>query len=221
MVAGPRFTRPLLAALVFQRELRISRSGKKFGKKSKVLSPKEMSEAEVFLKRHYGKISWVILLSAVVPSFFYKTEFDITYLFTVKYLTVPTIIVFFLLCPVLLPHWFSAATFKQRAIGIGLTSFIFVVCLGGPIIAFNSLIGHQEKFTLHGAITELRKAKRSIGKYSGEGTPVYYVTIQDKQSGEPRKFEVGRKEFLRYSVGQLYSKTWYRGSLGFIYQKKY
>ena len=166
---------------------------------------------ESTLRKIGDPLFFVFMIGAIIPIFIFESEFNEPYNLAFKYLSLPILILTFLLSKLLLPKWRSeVGPFKANGFTL-LSALLFILLSGGYVIAFNALIGKQTPIMIEGSVTNKSK---TIGSKSTS----YQISINDKNSGKEIKVESTEKEYKNTEVGDTYSKKWVVGSLGLIYK---
>jgi len=112
-----------------------------------------------------------------------------------------------------MPEWKMRAGTKIKLFIPLLSAAFIILFMGGHLMAFNALLGNQEKIIITGDIIDMNI---SHGRSSTE----YLVTITDDNTHKIMKLETSVNKFNKYKLGDKYQDTWLKGSLGFIYRNK-
>lgn len=172
-----------------------------------------MLNIEPFLDKHGIKLFWAVMITGVVPIFFYDTEFNEPYYVAFKYASLPVLASSYFIALNFMPDWKKKSSVEIKIFIPFLSAAFIILFMGGPLMAINALIGAQEEVMIGGKIIDI-----SISK--GRSLVTYKAKVMDAHTNKIRKLEITIDEYKSYTVGDTYQQTWLKGSLGFIYRNK-
>lgn len=172
-----------------------------------------MFNVEPFLDKHGIKLFWAVMITGVIPIFFYDTEFNEPYYVAFQYASLPVLAISYFIGFYFMPGWKSRSGTGIKILVPFLSAAFVILFMGGHLMAINALIGNQKEVMIGGKIVDM-----SISR--GRSLVTYKAKVKVNNTDKIKKLEITGNEYKSYKVGDTYQKTWLRGSLGFIYRKK-
>lgn len=156
-----------------------------------------------------GRLLLGYVLIGLVPMFIYETELDASFILAIKYLSAPIVILSGYIYLFKMPSYRSETS---RVVGIFVTltlAALLTLMSGSYLLIINAFGPSQSELTVQGNVTKKET--------SGRNSTRYKVTVTE-MSGRQITLDISLREYDQLVMGQTYSQTWKRGSLGLLYR---
>ena len=170
-------------------------------------------DLERFILKHGEKSFCIFMFLGIIPSFFYETVLNESYIWAFKHLSAPILTICFYIYFKRVPNWRrDKGDFKGILWTLAIASML-ILTSGGYTLGFNSLVGKQSEYAMKGIITKLDT------RHSTKGSTSYYIYLNLEGSSEVLKLDVSKFNYESSNVGDFYAEKWKKGSLGFLYKR--
>lgn len=157
----------------------------------------------------------------MIPKFTYSIEHKSHIHLSMLYLTVPFLIIGFILYFKFLTEYRKKTSRSKGIISTIVTALLIALMSSNYLVLINSNLGSQNKVIVEGEIIHRKDNSLKVSAISKTlSLTDYIIAIKDLNSQRILQLEISKEEFAKVESKTIYKDEWYVGSLNLLYKKR-